>query len=338
MCSMIKDFECEHERFFATALNEIEQGRKRSHWMWYIFPQIYGLGSSDLAKRYAICSLDQAKAFVGHDTLGNNLRRICSVLLGLEGLSAIEIFGSPDDKKLESSMTLFDAVCPDSVFADVLDKYFDGERDKLTLCRLSLNERVTNALNFIGVEAKDFNIVPKMYDCYRAQPMHRFSHIYRVMIGSALIAYKMGESRLGLLAFVAAFIHDLSRQNDGHDPHHGRRAAETKLPLLTNLLSKYRITEQEYDLIAKAATYHSEQIQEALSDECFRVCKILKDADALDRCRFNNPHARLNVDYLHFNESKSCIAPIDFIYKECVRQNKIQNEIPFEDFIKVARF
>ena len=323
---------------FENALAEIKQGKKTGHWMWYIFPQIYGLGKSNTSNHYAICSLDEAKAFAEHHNLGENLRTICGELLHLQGVTASQIFGDTDAQKLQSSMTLFDAIYPNSVFEQVLDKFFNGERDRKTLCRLTLNDRVVNALNYIGVEVKDFNIVPGMYSFQRTRPTHRFSHIYRVMIGTALIAHKIKEPRLGLLAFIAAFIHDLARENDGHAPQHGRRAAETKLPKLTHLLSKYAIDSEEYDIIAKAATYHSEQLRSIVSDECFKTCKITSDADALDRCRFENREARLNVSYLYFNESRSCITPIDFICKESVRQGKIYTEIPFEEFIKVAQF
>ena len=339
MNTKIEDFEVVHTSHFATALDEVKRGRKLTHWMWYIFPQIYGLGTSDMAKCYAICGLDEAIAFAEHSTLGENLRNISGELLNLQGLTASQIFGDIDAQKLQSSMTLFDAICPNNVFEQVLDKFFNGERDKKTLCRLTLNDRVINALNYIGVEAKDFNIVPGMYSFQRTRPTHRFSHIYRVMIGTALIAHKIKEPRLGLLAFIAAFIHDLARENDGHDPQHGRRAAVTKLPKLSHLLSKYATDSEEYDIIiAKAATYHSEQMRDRVSDECFKTCKILSDADALDRCRFENRAARLNVSYLHFKESRRCIAPIDFICKESVRQGKIYTEIPFEEFIKVSQF
>lgn len=338
MNTKIQDFEVAHKSHFATALEEIKRGRKLTHWMWYIFPQIYGLGTSDTAKRYAICSLDEATAFAEHSTLGENLRKISGELLHLQGVTASQIFGDIDAQKLQSSMTLFDTVCPSCAFEQVLEKYYGGERDKKTLCRLTLNDRVINALNYIGIEAKDFNIVPGMYSFQRTRPTHRFSHIYRVMIGTGLIAHKIKEPRLGLLAFIAAFIHDLARENDGHDLQHGRRAAQTKLPKLTHLLSKYNITSKEYDIIAKASTYHSEQMRDRVSDECFKTCKILSDADALDRCRFENREARLNVSYLHFKESRSCIPPIDFICKESVRQDKIYTEIPFEEFIKVVQF
>ena len=338
MNTKIIDFEQAHQSHFVTALEEIKHGQKKSHWMWYIFPQIYGLGNSETARHYAVCSLEETKAFVEHPILGENLHNICGELMRLQGLSALQIFGHTDALKLQSSMTLFDAIYPNSVFAQVLDKYYGGKRDKMTLCRMNLHKRMLESLTYIGVDAKDFNVVPAMYDSNSAKPMHRFSHIYRVMIGTALIAHKIQEPRLGLLAFIAAFIHDLARVNDGHDPLHGRRAAETKLLKLTHLLSKYNITSEEYDIIAKASKYHCEQIHEMLSNECFKVCKMLSDADALDRCRFHSTEARLNVNFLHFAESRRCITPIDFICKESVRQDKINTEIPFEEFIKIAQF
>ena len=331
-------FEKAHEFCYEIALSEVKQGRKESHWMWYIFPQVFGLGTSQRAVDFAMNSLQEARAFLAHEMLGNHLRKICEALLKLQGADAVQVFGRMDAMKLHSSMTLFDAVKPNDIFAEVLDKYYDGERDKLTLCRLSLNDRMQKALNFIGVEAKDFRINPSMYSFQRKAPTHRFSHIYRVMIGAALIAHKLNEPRLGLLAFMAAFIHDLARLNDGYDPEHGRRSAETKLPMLTHLLSKYQITSQEYEIIAKASTYHCERLEEKLSDDCYKVCKMLSDADALDRCRFHNEEDRLNVKFLHFEVSKKCIAPIDFICKESVRQRKIYTEIPFGEFIKVVQY
>ena len=332
----IKNFESAHKAVFNKALNETMHACKSSHWMWCVFPQVFGLGNNVLSSNYAICSLEEAKAFLAHPVLGNNLREICTVLLKQNGTNATHIFGE-DYKKLRSSVTLFDALQPDDIFRQVIDKYFNGEGDRLTLCRMSLESRVNNALKYIGVDAKDFNIVPKMYDRPRGEAMHRFSHIYRVMIGTALIAHKIGEARLGLLAFIAAFIHDLARNNDGSDPQHGRRAAETKLPKLTHILSKYKITKDEYEMIADAATYHCERIDKKLSDECYKVCRMLSDADALDRCRFRH-HGRLNRDYLYFKESHKCIAPIEFVFKESVRRDKINNEIPFDDFIKVTEF
>lgn len=119
---------------YATALSEIKRGRKRSHWMWYIFPQIQGLGLSDMSKRYAIKDLDEAEAYLNHPVLGQRLIEICTALLGLNSNDAYAIFGTPDDMKLRSCMTLF-ASLPDAypVFRSVLDKFFNGKMDSATL-------------------------------------------------------------------------------------------------------------------------------------------------------------------------------------------------------------
>ena len=116
------------------ALKEIRSSRKRSHWMWYIFPQIQGLGFSSTAQYYAIRDLDEAKEYLAHPVLGERLKEISSALLELEGLSASEIFGYPDDLKLRSSMTLFrlaDLDC--DIFEKVLEKYYDGKPDDRTV-------------------------------------------------------------------------------------------------------------------------------------------------------------------------------------------------------------
>ena len=124
---------------YQTALKEIKNGHKRTHWMWYIFPQIHGLGRSSTSQYYAIHSLDEADAFLQDPFLGENLVTICHALLALETNNATEVFGKPDDIKLMSSMTLFSLV-PDSnpVFQNVLDKYFSGKRDYKTLMILGL--------------------------------------------------------------------------------------------------------------------------------------------------------------------------------------------------------
>jgi len=119
---------------YATALAEVRAGRKRSHWMWYVFPQFAGLGSSPMAQRYAINSRAEAEAYLRHPVLGPRLVEICEAALGIEGKSAFDIFGSPDDLKLKSCATLFAAVSPPgSVYERVLQKYFGGARDDRTL-------------------------------------------------------------------------------------------------------------------------------------------------------------------------------------------------------------
>lgn len=119
---------------YRDALSEIRAGQKESHWMWYIFPQFDGLGFSATSKLYAIKSVAEAKAYLAHPILGPRLLKCCEAALGVQGRSAVEVFGSPDDMKLQSSATLFAAVSPPgSVFERVLDKYFGGERDEKTL-------------------------------------------------------------------------------------------------------------------------------------------------------------------------------------------------------------
>lgn len=119
---------------YATALAELEAGEKTSHWMWYIFPQIDGLGYSSMSKRYAIKSVDEAKAYLVHPVLGPRLLECAKAVLAVEGRSALEILGSPDDAKLQSCATLFASVSPaGSVFQQILDKYYGGKPDAKTL-------------------------------------------------------------------------------------------------------------------------------------------------------------------------------------------------------------
>lgn len=122
------------KRDYETALAEIRSGRKRSHWMWYIFPQIQGLGRSQTAQFYAIQDLGEAAAYLNDPYLGKNLKEISKALLEIEGSSASQIFGSPDDMKLRSSMTLFALATQDNqVFRDVLTKYYHGKMDERTV-------------------------------------------------------------------------------------------------------------------------------------------------------------------------------------------------------------
>lgn len=119
---------------YATALTEIKRGRKRSHWMWYVFPQIQGLGFTETSRYYAIKSTGEASAYLKHPVLGSRLVEICNALLTLESNDPGKILGSPDDLKLKSSMTLF-AALPDTnpVFGQVLNKFYRGAKDDRTL-------------------------------------------------------------------------------------------------------------------------------------------------------------------------------------------------------------
>lgn len=132
--SDLSRFHSAQEYDYQTALSEIRQGRKQSHWMWYTFPQIAGLGRSSLTQYYAIADLQEAKDYMNDPVLGPRLIEISSALLELDSNNPTEVMGCPDDIKLKSSMPLFLTARPDcTVFAEVLDKYYKGERDKWTL-------------------------------------------------------------------------------------------------------------------------------------------------------------------------------------------------------------
>ncbi|MBN2004362.1 MAG: DUF1810 domain-containing protein [Anaerolineae bacterium] len=128
-------FTTAQESVYDTVLAELKDGRKRTHWMWYIFPQVDGLGFSSTSQYYAIKSLEEARQYLAHPVLGARLRECAEALLAVAGRSASDIFGYPDDLKLRSSMTLFARAAGelDSVFARVLDKYFHGEQDGRTM-------------------------------------------------------------------------------------------------------------------------------------------------------------------------------------------------------------
>lgn len=121
------------ETTYPTALKELQQGLKSSHWMWYIFPQVKGLGHSFNSRFYAISGAEEAAAYLENTVLGGRLREVSATIFNLPGDDAYEIFGGIDSHKLRSSMTLFDFVSPDDIFARVLDKFFQGRRDRLTL-------------------------------------------------------------------------------------------------------------------------------------------------------------------------------------------------------------
>ena len=118
---------------YSTALEEIRNGEKRSHWIWFIFPQLAVLGQSGNAKYYGISGLDEAKAYLAHPVLAERLRVITNALLQHKGCDAVDIFGGLDAMKVRSCMTMFDAASPNDIFRKVLDTFYDGIADKLTL-------------------------------------------------------------------------------------------------------------------------------------------------------------------------------------------------------------
>ena len=136
----LERFKKAQENDYSIALNEIKSGRKRSHWMWYIFPQVAGLGMTETSRYYAIKDIREATDYLSDTELGPRLIVICHALLELETNDPHTIFGSPDDLKLKSSMTLFDAVpAAFPVFSQVLDKFYAGERDQRTLELLKIS-------------------------------------------------------------------------------------------------------------------------------------------------------------------------------------------------------
>jgi len=116
---------------------ELRAGRKRSHWMWFVFPQIAGLGHSATAQHFAIASLDEARAYLAHDILGPRLKECAALVVAVEGRNIGEIFATPDDLKFHSSMTLFARAAPNEpAFREALKKYFGGEEDRATVERI----------------------------------------------------------------------------------------------------------------------------------------------------------------------------------------------------------
>lgn len=132
-------FKLAQKRDYSTALKEIRNGHKESHWMWYIFPQLRQLGKSEYAVFYGIEDIDEARAYINDPTLGHNLREISSALLELPINDPFIVMNKPDDRKLLSSMTLFAHATQDNqVFLDVIDKYYSGQQDTRTLALLGL--------------------------------------------------------------------------------------------------------------------------------------------------------------------------------------------------------
>ena len=122
---------------YPLVLDELRRGRKQSHWMWFIFPQLAGLGHSAMAQRFAIASRAEAVAYLGHGVLGYRLRECTALVNGIEDRTILEILGSPDNLKFHSSMTLFGAVSSDPKFAVAITKFYGGKRDQRTLDLLS---------------------------------------------------------------------------------------------------------------------------------------------------------------------------------------------------------
>lgn len=134
----LQRFVVEQDRVYGSVIDELRRGRKRGHWIWFVFPQVRGLGHSAMAHRYGISSLDEARAYLAHEVLGPRLRECARLVTHIGGRSADDIFGWPDNLKVRSSMTLFARATDDNAdFRAVLDKFYDGEDDPATVELLS---------------------------------------------------------------------------------------------------------------------------------------------------------------------------------------------------------
>jgi uncharacterized protein (DUF1810 family) len=142
----LERFVAAQQPIYATVTAELRAGRKQSHWMWFVFPQIAGLGSSDIAERYAIASLDEARAYLAHTVLGQHLRECTALVLEVKDKSAHDIFGFPDTLKFRSCMTLFAHAAPEdteTVFHHALARFYDGEDDEKTAQVLERQKRAS---------------------------------------------------------------------------------------------------------------------------------------------------------------------------------------------------
>lgn len=196
-------------------------------------------------------------------------------------------------------------------------------------------QTILDAINYIGIDPKDFNLKDSYFtsDSFAHHRHHGKGHIYRVMIGTALIAKELQEPWLGKLAFCAAFLHDQARKNNGGDYNHGLRAAKNKFTDYAELWKKYELSHYECEYIRAACADHA-----SCDDHNFKkngeVRKILKDADALDRCRFH-VHSKLDPSMLAFQkESRKLIKSIEEI---CAPTNHgFTHDITFLQFIDAA--
>lgn len=316
---------------YEKAFSEIRQGRKQTHWIWYIFPQLMGLGHSFKARYYGIRGRAEAEAYLAHPILGSRLRQISERLLTVEGRTIREILSDLDTMKVCSSMTLFDAVSPNDIFGLVLDKYYEGKRCRLTLDMLGDTIDLREALCYLGIDPSDFALYNPMFARRVHAPIHGIGHIYRTMIACALLGKALEKPREGLLAFCGAYIHDLARQTDGAEPEHGPNAAKFFFGRFQHIWNKYGLTPEECEQVREAVSQHSTRELLRPSDKGYAVMAILKDADALDRCRLHR--GGLNPDWLRFRQSRQLICFMEHI---CVKTRNVNRGLPFKDFVDIC--
>jgi hypothetical protein len=188
---------------------------------------------------------------------------------------------------------------------------------------------VREAIDYIGVETDDFNLKNSMFTRPKHSVIHGIGHIYRVMIGCALLGRLVQKPREALLAFCGAYIHDLARENDGIDFEHGANAVFKYFDTFNHIWDKYRLTPQERKAVKEAVIQHSTREYLKPGDSGYDVMAMLKDADALDRCRLGDlaPHM------LRYAESHELITVIEDI---CFKTLCVNSDIDLDDFLKMC--
>lgn len=188
---------------------------------------------------------------------------------------------------------------------------------------------ITEAIEYIGVDMADFALKNEMFARPNHEPIHGIGHIYRTMIGCALIGWHIKKPREALLAFCGAYIHDLARKTDGVEYEHGENAAREYFSKYTELWGKYDLSQEECEFVKQAVIQHSGEEWMRHGDKGYDVMAILKDADALDRCRIGD----LIPEWLRYKETKHLIKIIELIYGKTALVNA---DIDFDSFVKKA--
>ena len=186
--------------------------------------------------------------------------------------------------------------------------------------------KIQTALDYIGVEPSDFSLTNSMFTRPQHAPIHGIGHIYRTMIGGAMIGHLLQTPREGLLAFCGAYIHDLARKGEGEEPEHGANAVIKYFDKFNHLWDKYKLSAEEREWIKQAVTQHSIREQLTPNDKGYAVMAILKDADALDRCRIGD----LNPRWLRYAESRMLVTKMEEIYKWTQHVN---SDLSFRHFV-----
>lgn len=186
---------------------------------------------------------------------------------------------------------------------------------------------VRQALDYIGVETRDFNLKNSMFTRPKHSVIHGIGHIYRVMIGCALLGRSLQKPREALLAFCGAYIHDLARCNDGIDFEHGANAVLEHFNLFNHIWDKYELTSEEREQVKQAVIQHSTPEHIKRGDKGYDVMAILKDADALDRCRIGD----LAPQMLRYAESREFITLVEDI---CLKTFGVNCDIDLDEFLK----